>query len=84
MAKAQRPRGRPGLNPAEAARVRRVLAELLREQNDNCSAAARILGLSPSAVHQLRSKKNQPSYETARKLAKARGVEVSVLLAGGA
>ena len=62
--------GKPTLSPAE---VERVLAALRRAlsgapHDGNQSSLARALHVEPSAVSQLISGKNQPSYETAKAL----------------
>ncbi|XXY23390.1 helix-turn-helix transcriptional regulator [Sorangium sp. So ce216] len=76
-------RGRPSLEPEQAQRVREALQELLHGRHaGNVSALARDLNLSQSAVSQLISKKNAPSFSTAQAVANAVGVPVLELLHG--
>ncbi len=68
--------GKPTLSPAEVERVLVALRKALNNEathNGNQSSLARALGVEPSAVSQLLSGKNQPSYETAKALGKHTG-----------
>jgi transcriptional regulator with XRE-family HTH domain len=69
MATKRKP-GKPTLSPAEVERVLAALRKALRGEphNGNQSSLARALHVEPSAVSQLISGKNQPSYETAKAL----------------
>jgi transcriptional regulator with XRE-family HTH domain len=63
--------GRPGITDEQADRVRDLLQRLTRERfENNASAFARALGLSSSAISQMISRKNRPSYDTVLLLAK--------------
>jgi transcriptional regulator with XRE-family HTH domain len=76
-------RGRPSLEPEQAQRVLDALNELLRGKfGGNASALGRELTMSQSAVSQLVSGKNAPSFSTAERVAKVLGKSVLELLEG--
>jgi transcriptional regulator with XRE-family HTH domain len=61
--------GKPTLSPSEVERVLSALRKSLAERHKgNQSSLARALHVEPSAISQLVSGKNQPSYETAKAL----------------
>jgi transcriptional regulator with XRE-family HTH domain len=62
--------GKPTLSPDEVERVLAALRKALKGEphNGNQSSLARALRVEPSAISQLISGKNQPSYETAKAL----------------
>jgi len=73
--------GRPSLRPDQVQRVRSALRQLYRDRyGENATAMAAALGRSQSAVSQLLSGKNAPSYETAERVAALKGVHVAELL----
>jgi transcriptional regulator with XRE-family HTH domain len=75
--------GRPGLTDEQADRVRDVLRKVLVERyEENASAFARDLALSSSAISQMLSKKNRPSYDTVLRLAAHLSADPSEILAG--
>jgi transcriptional regulator with XRE-family HTH domain len=68
--------GKPTLSPGEVERILAALKKALKElHRENQSSLARALGVEPSAISQLVSKKNQPSYETAKALGAHLGVD---------
>jgi transcriptional regulator with XRE-family HTH domain len=62
--------GKPTLSPAEVERVLAALRGALNSDRHrgNQSSLARALRVEPSAISQILSGKNQPSYETAKAL----------------
>ena len=54
----------------------------MREHAWSQAEAARVLGLSASAISQLLGGKNRPGLATAQRIAAARGVEWAAMLAG--
>lgn len=73
--------GRPSLPADEAARVKDALKRLRDESyGGNATKLGEALGMSQSGVSQIINGKNTPSFETAKELAKAIGVDVWALL----
>ena len=71
------------MTPGQARRVRAAIRRLIRENGGDHgggSAVARLLDLTPSAISQIDSEKNAPSFGTAQRVATALGVTVSSLL----
>jgi transcriptional regulator with XRE-family HTH domain len=76
--------GRPELRPDRAERVREALRGLLRDRFDeNVTALAKALRRSQSGVSQILAGKNDPSFETAERVARLLGVTVQELLEEG-
>ena len=81
--KPKRRRGPPSLPEPQAARVRTLLAELCQVAfNGNEAALGRAIGLTQSAVWQIRESRNRPSIQTVEKIAKVLGVSRRVLTEG--
>ena len=73
--------GRPELRTDRAERVREALRALLRDRFDqNVTALAKAIRRSQSGVSQLLAGKNDPSYETAERVAGLLGLTVQELL----
>ena len=77
--------GRPGLSDEHAERVRSVLRHVRNERFDgNSSALGKALGMTQSAISQILSGKNGPSYSTVEALAELLGTDAAAVLSGAA
>jgi transcriptional regulator with XRE-family HTH domain len=73
--------GRPGITDEQAERVRDVLRWVKKERYaDNASALSLGLGMTSSAVSQMLSRKNRPSYDTVLLLARLLDCEPAEVL----
>lgn len=73
--------GRPGLAPGQARRVRAAIRTLLRDvYKGNQTKLADALGLTPPTISQILSEKNNPSFDTASRVARETGQDVGALL----
>lgn len=74
-------KGRPGLAPADAKRVREAMQKLYAEKfEENKTALGQALGISQPAVTQLLDGTNSASLRTAKMVAKVMGVGVASLV----
>jgi hypothetical protein len=77
--------GKPSLSPTESDRVRKAMERLLKDRFDgNRTELGRKLSRSQPAITQLITGTNDPSLETARRVAKLEGVPVTSYLDGTA
>ncbi len=69
------------LPPDQVARVRAALEVLGRDEASE-AALARKLGLKPPSLHKIIHSGGGMSYDTAKRVARLRGVKVAALLSG--